>query len=342
MRNQRTINGNVACNYLEKYRNLPTRSIARMLCKQEPVLFPDLENCRRMLRQYRGAAGDFKRGLNYAAKQFYRPPGNQNDGHIPLPEPIEQLPNWKVQLLWFKRALVISDIHIPFHDKQALTVALAHGKKLGVDCIILDGDVMDFHAVSFWDKDPRHRELENELEMGRLFLESLRDRFPKARIIYKEGNHEERLWRHAIRQSPELYNVTGPAGERVLGLGNVLHLAEYDIELVDNKQPLLCGEHLYILHGHEFRAPFVNPVNPARGLFLRAKANALCGDLHQTSTHSEAGIERVMSCFSIGALCQLRAAYCPINKWNHGFGVVHLTGKEWKVDNHKIINGVVV
>lgn len=342
MKTKQTIKGEVAASYLEQYRNLPTKSIARMLCKKEPILFPELESCRRLLRTYRGAAGAVNRKFNYAGKLFYRDHGHQSDGHIPLPEPIEQLPGWGVQNLWFKRALVISDIHIPFHDQSALRVALAHGKKLGVDCIILNGDVMDFHAVSFWDKDPRHRELEAELEMGRLFLESLRDRFPKAMIIYKEGNHEERLWRHAVRQSPELYNVTGRDGNRVLSLANVMHLNEYDVRLVDNKQPLLCGEHLYVLHGHEFRAPFVNPVNPARGLFLRAKSNALCGDLHQTSTHSEAGIERVMSCFSTGALCQLRAAYCPINKWNHGFAVVHLTGKEWKVDNHKIINGAVV
>jgi len=176
-----------------------------------------------------------------------------------------------------------------------------------------------------------------------LFLEHLRSRFKRAQIVYKEGNHEERLWRYALTAAPDFFAVEDGDGERLLGLAKLLDFAEYGIELVDNKQPILAGEHLYLLHGHEFRAPFQNPVNPARGLFLRAKCNALCGDLHQTSAHSEAGIDRVTSCWSVGCLCQLRPAYCPLNKWNHGFAVIELASQgAWSVTNHKIINGAVV
>lgn len=333
--------GYVVCQYLEKYPNLPSKTIARMMHKAEPKLFHNVEHARGIIRTYRGQSGKYN--LNKLTdKRFCKAAGKTDDGCIKLPEPISELTDWKVQQVAFDRALIISDIHIPFHDKVAVETAIKHGKKLKVDCVILDGDIMDFHSVSAWERDPRMRVLEDEVQAGRLFLEYIRERFPKAQIIYKEGNHEERLWRHCIRCSPETYNLTDGNGNRLLGLDVIMDLKEYGIRPVGNKQPILCGEHLYVLHGHEFRAPFVNPVNPARGLFLRAKANALCGDLHQSSTHSEAGIEKVTSCWSIGCLCNMRPQYMPLNKWNHGFAIVHLDGRRWSVENHKIIEGAVV
>ena len=93
---------------------------------------------------------------------------------------------------------------------------------------------------------------------------------------------------------------------------------------------------------HEWGRGISNPVNPARGAFLRAKACVVIGHLHQTSQHTEPNLFGVnLACWSVGCLCDLHPKYRPINKWNHGFGVLH-TQDKWAIENHKIENGKIV
>ena len=329
------VGGEVVAAFLREHRNLPSRSAARMLTELHPGLFKDIETARARVRYYRCAQGK-RNAIRAAGNGLARPHGSQRDAVWDLPEPIGEAHTWREIPVECRRALVISDIHIPFHDRAALDLALKEGKRRAVDCVILNGDVVDFHSVSFWERDPRLRDLSAELEATEYFLESLRDRFPKARIVYKDGNHEERLPRWVWTHVPEFAGLAG------LQLKNLLHLDDYGIEHVGDKQPLRVGPHLRILHGHEFRAPFLNPVNPARGLYLRCKCNALCGDLHQTSQHTESGLTHTVSTWSVGALCDLRPKYMPLNKWNAGFAVVEVRGDAWSVENLKIIGGQVV
>lgn len=337
-----TIVGELVIQALSEYGNeMPSKTIARLLYDKHPKVFTSVEHARDKVRSYRGNKG-LKDQSNVSNKSFFRKPGNTNDGNIPLPVPIEAEKPWEIMQLDFKKALVLSDVHIPYHHAQSLKLALETGDKHNVDCVILNGDIVDFYAISSFDKNPESRNLNREVQQTRLFLEHLRGRYPKAQIVYKEGNHEERLWRYAWHQCPELYTLMGPDGRRMLTLESLLDTDEYGITVVKDKKPIRCGRHLHILHGHEFRSPFQNPVNPARGLYLRAKCNAICGDLHQSSNHTENGLTSTMSCWSLGALCDLRPAYMPLNKWNHGFGIIELNRDQWSFENKKIISGTVV
>jgi predicted phosphodiesterase len=335
MSKKATIVGTTVFEYLERFPDLPSRSIARKLNEDHPLLFPDIDSARSSIRYFRGQNGQFGR-KHCSIGKFYKPAGSVLDGYIPLPPPLADDKPWAVVPLQFKRALLISDIHVPYHNVNACRLAIQHGLKLGVDCVIVNGDLCDFHSVSFWERDPRRRFLVDELESARRFLEVLRDTFPKARIVLKEGNHEERLWRWVWARVPEF------AGLKELSLNEILYLPDYGIELVDNKKPIRCANDLYILHGHEFRSPFQNPVNAARGLYLRANCNAICGDLHQTSQHTGTGLEKTISCWSVGCLCDLHPRYMPLNKWNLGFAFIEILKKNWRVENFKIINGMVV
>lgn len=336
-----TLVGEITKKALERFGSKwPSKSIAAWLVKKHPKIFKDVEQARGNIRYYRGACGRANR--EKYPKKFKRNFGTQSDGFIPLPDGIEDLKKWEIVSADFKIALLLSDIHIPFHDPMALELAIDEGRRRKVDCIILNGDVVDFYSVSFWEKNPELRDLNGEIQKTRLFLEHLREKFPKARIIYKEGNHEERVWRYAWRNCPDLYSITNRDGQPVLSLGSLMDANEYGVEIVDNRQPILCEKHLYILHGHEFKTPFVNPVNPARGLSLRTKCNAVCGDLHQTSNHVEPGLSHTFSCWSTGCLCDLHPSYMPLNKWNQGFGIINLSGIQWSFENLKIINGQIV
>ena len=334
-----TIVGQTVAAVLEQFgTKWPSKTIARYLLENHPQIFSSLEQARSAVRLQRGACGK----NNLSRKKLNRDHGSVRDGNIPLPDPIVHGKPWNVVPITFKTALLISDIHFPFHDKQSLELSLLTGEKHGVDCVIINGDMVDFYAASKFDKNPETRNLNAEIQMGRLFLEHLRQRFPKAQIVYKEGNHEERLWRYAWTQCPDLFSVLDGSGAPMLSLKTLLDCDEYGVTVVTDKRPIRCGDHLHLLHGHEFRSPFQNPVNPARGLYLRAKCNAVCGDLHQSSNHTENGLTHTVSCWSAGCLCDLHPAYMPLNKWNLGFGIIHLDKSQWSFENKKVIKGQVV
>ena len=333
----RNASGDTCCEFLERYPDLPTRTIARLIVQEKPGVFRDAEAARSLLRTYRGAHGDRHRRFTQEGNKFRRSLGQPgDDNHIPLPPPLTEADPWRVVEIDFKRALLLYDIHIPYHDTVAVKAAMKYGRKLGVDCVILPGDLMDFHSISHWDRDPTQRDLARELRLGERFLEVLVDTFPKARIIYLEGNHEARLWRFVWRNVPEF------AGLPELSLKEILHCGDYGIEVIDGMKPLKAGPHLHVLHGHEFGGFMTNPVNPARGLFLRGKVNAVCGHFHQTSQHTEPGLGHPVSTWSSGCLCNLHPRYRPINKWDHSFLTIDLHRDQWSVGQHKIINGAVV
>ncbi len=76
--------------------------------------------------------------------------------------------------------LLLSDIHVPYHNIPALTLALKYGLENNVNTILLNGDVIDFYAISRFEKDPRKRNFGHEVLMTRQFLATLRKLFPNA------------------------------------------------------------------------------------------------------------------------------------------------------------------
>jgi len=229
------------------------------------------------------------------------------------------------------RALVLSDLHIPYHDRRAVIAAIDYGLQRDANMVLLNGDIIDFYALSFWQKDPRKRDAAKEIKLLRKFIGIIRETFPDADLVYKLGNHEDRWERYLVDKAPELLGIPEFDIQQVLGLA--------DKELIRNYEPIGLGD-LNVVHGHEYRFAISNPVNPARGLFLRAKAMALCGHFHQSSQHTERTVDgRNIATWSTGCLCDLHPAYRPINNWNHGFAfvTVHASGK-FEVENKYVSN----
>ena len=85
-----------------------------------------------------------------------------------------------------KRIGLLPDIHIPYHDADALSLAIEYLRGVRCDCIILAGDTMDCYGLSRFEKDPSARNMAGEIAQTRQFLRGLRAAFPKARILFKE------------------------------------------------------------------------------------------------------------------------------------------------------------
>jgi hypothetical protein len=113
-----------------------------------------------------------------------------------------------------------------------------------------------------------------------------------------------------------------------------------DADYVTDKRPIRLGE-LNIIHGHEYKFAISNPVNPARGLFLRCKAYAMCGHFHQSSYHSEKNVEQnKIATWSTGCLCDMHPDYAPYNNWSHGFAFVEtFADGKFEVQNKIIAHG---
>lgn len=192
------------------------------------------------------------------------------------------------------------------------------------------------NTISRWQTDPGLRDFPGEVLAIKKFLGGLRKNFPKARIIYKHGNHEERYSVFMQHKCPEFL------GLEQFEWGNVFSLPENKVELVHQKRPITLGK-LNVIHGHEYSFNISNPVNPARGLFLRGKCHAICGHFHQTSQHSEKTLEQsVVSSWSTGCLCDLNPEYRPMNNWNLGFAYCETSADgAFEVHNVRVIGGKV-
>lgn len=326
------------CALLEKFPTAPARTIARMLLKSNPDLWMTFERARDYVRRVKGTRQSNVRG------KVPSPCGNAHAAIAPNPPPIdigladgiEQCPGWgPVHIANDGTALVMADLHVPFHARRAIEASVAHGKKLGAGIVILNGDVVDHYELSDYERDPKQCDFRKQIETAAAFLSWLRAQFPTARIVWKMGNHEERYDRYMRARAPDLCGVEAFTLRKVYGVEAL------GVEVVDDRRPILLGR-LNLIHGHEYRFAITNPVNPARGLFLRAKANAMTSHFHQRSAHTEATIEGVaISAWSTGCLCDLHPRYRPLNSWGHGAAIVELHNGAFDAQSFSIIGGEV-
>jgi hypothetical protein len=163
-------------------------------------------------------------------------------------------------------------------------------------------------------------------------LDWLRQEFPDAKMVYKPGNHEYRLPRYYIANAPEL--IESP----VTAMETHLDFEGRGIEFLDYHQIIRAGK-LPIIHGHEVRH-IDSAVNPARGLYMRAKSYAACSHCHRTSMHTERNIDgKILTTWSFGCLCDLSPDYHVVgNNWNWGLGIINVEkNDDFEVQNLRVL-----
>lgn len=311
-----------------------SHTLAKKAYQKCPELWPNLEACRQMIRTVRGKHGVMSRRETADKSQFDSAP-RSNVPFRSLPEGMCELKGWpafKIRTtgLW----LVISDLHVPYHDVQAIRLCLSEARRRGVVGILINGDLADNYAVSRWERDPRERNYPREIEIMRRVFGVLRRSFKNADIIWKWGNHDERYDAYLQTKAPELLEVDD------FDFARLTRADDNGITTVRDMRRIHLGK-LRVIHGHEYKFSIQNPVNPARGLFLRAKVSSLCGHFHQPSSHSGKNLDgHVTTCWSSGCLCDLSPRYMPLNEWAHGACFVNVESNgAFSVENFRIIDG---
>lgn len=313
----------LAKEYRKKYGwDMPTLKLARIMYKENNLLITSVEHARATLRSLEG-----KSGSSYGVIKDV-----PNRSLNPYAFPKSEETSYDSYPLKAKRLLVLSDIHLPYHSIEALTCTFDYAKKEKPDAILLNGDTLDFYGLSRFNKNPKARDFAYELAIFKDFIQVLQSTF-NCKIYFKIGNHEERYEHFLQMKAHELIGVDE------FTIENIIRARAEGIEIIGNKRIMKAGD-LNILHGHEFGGSIFSPVNIARGLFLRGKVSAMQGHNHQTSEHTESNMNGdIVTTWSLGCLCELHPAYLPINKWNHGFSIVEIDGKNFEVRNKRIHKG---
>jgi len=332
----------VAEEYCKKFQKSATRTLARVLYNENIELYKDYEDARLFIKVVRGKNGSFHRKYNSNKSLYETEQKSSNNGIFnpyKFPESYEIKREPFVLPKANKNILVISDLHIPYHNVEALCLAFDYGKKEKVDTVIINGDLLDFYQLSRFHKDPRRRKVSEELEAARDFLKILRNTFKKANIYYLLGNHDVRYQIWLESKAVELL------GCEEFELGTLLRLGELGIQLIDDKTLIKAGK-LIITHGHLVIRGVFAPVNAARGAYMRAKQSILIGHTHKISEHTETNMDQdITTTWSAGCLCELSPDYNPFaNGYAHGFAHVKITdgNGRFSVKNLRIYNGQIL
>ena len=235
--------------------------------------------------------------------------------------------------------LVLSDVHIPFHDPGLVRAWLDFARKLkpaGVDII---GDVMDCYMLSRFDKNPaRKSSFQSELDTARDLLAEIRRAVgPNCDIRYSEGNHENRLKRMLwgrVKEFADLRNLSIPQLLDTKGLGIKYYIPE---------SPYRIGN-LWFLHGDVTRKQNFSKSAGGRAADGVARAiggSVLMGHTHQMGHAMFRSWERELEGYEVGCLCQMNMEYCiGVPPWQQGWAVVHiLKGGAFSVEFVRCVEG---
>lgn len=314
---------------LKRFKETPILTLAKKAYKEQPNYFKTLEDARYAIRYYSGLAGKVNlkkvRNSELVRKKEY----NYDPFNLPESRTVKR-EIWRLPKS-IKKCLLLSDIHIPFQDNEAIETAVKYGIKEKVDAVFLNGDILDFYQISFHEKDPKKVSLVDELEDGRIFLKWLRSKFPNIPIYFIAGNHEKRLERWLRVKAPELLDM------EEFRLDVLLRFGDNKITNIPHGTKVYFGK-LLVEHGDKLKGS--GGVNPARTLALKFKRHTICGHFHRTSEYTSKIYDGdVMVCYSVGCLCELEPEYLEVNEHNHGFAIIEMFDNGgFAVHNKKIVN----
>lgn len=222
--------------------------------------------------------------------------------------------------------ICIADLHMPYEDKVNLDLALTYAKDTKPNNFILLGDVFDLYMVSTYSKGPGRMTFNEEIEYTKQRLAEIKAMFTnKTKVIFVEGNHEDRLKRYIQKNAPAFNNL------KELTVQHLLDTKKLGIKYIDNKErlsqykPPLIISNTVFLHGHEGGS--CGGVYPARSMYLKYNTNMVYGHLHRSSVFFKKQVDHTYKqVHGIGCMGRLvERDFSVLNDWNASF--IHIETK---------------
>ena len=328
-----TIKGELVIEYMNRFPKHSKKSIAKILVKDHPILFKTIEEARGSIRYHTGTSGKknlygekIKHESECTRENQFGIPKSYSEDREPFILPVIE-----------NNILIISDLHIPYHDISSIQCAVKYGKENRINTIFINGDLLDFHQLSRFEKDPRKRNTKEEIEAGIEFLNYLRQEFPRAKIYYHYGNHDIRYERW-IMSHPEIF------GDPYYELESRMGLLNLGVRMVDDRTITKAG-HLMIHHGHYIFKGTQSPVSPGKTIIDKAGHSMICGHVHKVSEYTKLDVNGdIYTGWSSGCLSELLPDYSPMcNNYAHGFAhAIIAPDKTFTLRNYRIKNGKIL
>lgn len=219
-----------------------------------------------------------------------------------------------------KRAIIWPDTHLPYHDQKAVNLIKSVAKDICPDEIVFLGDILDFYHISLWPKDPEiEGSLIDEIDCGIKLFTEIRDLFPKASIVYLEGNHEHRLTRFLNEKCAQLFGI--------INLPTLLHLEKLKIKFIPygpSQRYNVLGSSLIARH-----EPLGGGVHCAYQSVTKAQKSMIFGHTHRIQEFQIVSIDgenyRGISSGWLGDKNHRVMQYVKSHhQWAQGFSVVTL------------------
>jgi predicted phosphodiesterase len=243
-------------------------------------------------------------------------------------------------------AVVGSDFHFGCHDPKAIDIFLETIFQIKPKTIILNGDTMDFLAISKYPKDLKHNwSLQKEREEYHAFLDELIGVSGGADIYETVSNHSGQSvggrWRRylsdRIGELACLPEITETLSYENVFMGDYKNRIKH-VDYVD-----LNG--LIVTHGETVRsaggASCLAEVNKWGASILHGHTHRLGMSVKRIPAIGNRSEQQLYG-FESGCLCSLDAAYGSGMNWNQGFSIVSLDqdGHTFGVEQVSIIGGV--
>jgi hypothetical protein len=225
-------------------------------------------------------------------------------------------------------AVVGSDFHFGCHDPKAIDIFLETIFQLRPKTIVLNGDTMDFLAISKYPKDIKHNwSLQKEREEYHAFLDELIGVSGGAEIFETVSNHSgqsvDGRWRRYLSDR---------IGE-LSCLPDIVDILSYEnVFMGDYKDKI---KHVDYVQLNDLTVTHGTTVRSAGGASCLAEVNKWGTSIMHGHTHrigqSSKRIpaignrpEKQLYGFESGCLCNLDTSYGTAMNWNQGFNIVSL------------------
>lgn len=208
-----------------------------------------------------------------------------------------------------------TDEYDPFHDNDAIEVALEIVERVQPDEIILLGDYLDLPQFGTYEQEATFaRTTQRAVDYGYKLLSLLRGIVgPGCKIVMLEGNHDRRLEKMVTRNAMEAFGLRRAddiTGWPVLSLPHLLRLGELGVDYIGGYPAgsYWINDRLKCIHGSIVRSGG----STARAVADAERVSVIFGHIHRVETQyrtadvREGGRTRLAH--TPGCLCRIDGA----------------------------------
>lgn len=239
--------------------------------------------------------------------------------------------------------MVLPDLQIPYHDRKYVDRLVKVAYDLQPVAIYSVGDWMDFPEVSRWTKGLAGEyadTLQGSIDTGREVWSWFRDACPDADLVWKTGNHDERVEDFVYRYAPPLRNLRATKLESLFELEALkVRVERHPVGIFHRvagksvSRPPGEASIPLLMHGHEEAYSSV-PGKWGLEQVKRQGRSVVYGHTHQpllvTHTFGVGNQMKTLFAMNVGHGCHpQKMAYSKSGyfNWCRAFGLIHREGK---------------